>query len=440
MFRFAHTRSKLWSLFTAIITTLGTRAIDIPSRYGFHLLIATNLGVIDAGGFYIVFGLLTIAAGLGRLGVDRAMTREIARALARNDYEAARYTIWQGLKCVLAFSSCAAACMAVSAPFLARELFNDPKLEASITLAAIALVPLCLSAAIAGALAGLHRVNRSQMIYSWAWPATFCAITFWQDLTLIGAFQMMVASIAVTAFIAAGLLTEAWPHGGSRISPSKRDDLGFVRIGLSLFSIELVQLMIAALPLLVLGVVASQQEVGIYAMAWRLVLVINLLTVVIAAVASPRFAVAAMSANTGDLKLLSTHVLGVSLALSALPVLFLAIGSTYFLSLLGAGFAAGVATFQILLASQVILLLSACTPEMLGMSGNEKPIQFLNRIAMIMYIPVLIILSMNFGDEGAAAATVSMTLMISIGSSLLAKKHLGFIPLLQLLHLEGRRS
>ena len=178
MFRFPHTRSKLWSLFTAIITTLGTRAIDIPSRYGFHLLIATNLGVIDAGGFYIVFGLLTIAAGLGRLGVDRAMTREIARALARNDYEAARYTIWQGLKCVLAFSSCAAACMAVSAPFLARELFNDPKLEASITLAAIALVPLCLSAAIAGALAGLHRVNRSQMIYSWAWPATFCAITF----------------------------------------------------------------------------------------------------------------------------------------------------------------------------------------------------------------------------------------------------------------------
>ena len=48
----------------------------------------------------------------------------------------------------------AAALLALAAPLLAREVFGDAALTTPIQLSAITIVPLCLSAAAAGALAG----------------------------------------------------------------------------------------------------------------------------------------------------------------------------------------------------------------------------------------------------------------------------------------------
>ena len=171
--------SDLVSLIMSVASTLGTRAIDIPSRYGFHLLVAAKLGVMDAGAFYIVFGVLTLFAGLGRLGVDRAMTRDIAQAIAKDDPTSARAAIKRGLAMVLAYSLAAALITAAAAPLIAREVFGEPALIVPLWLSAAILIPLCLSAGVAGALAGLHRVGFSQMIYSWAWPAFFISLALW---------------------------------------------------------------------------------------------------------------------------------------------------------------------------------------------------------------------------------------------------------------------
>ena len=57
------------------LVTAATRLIDLPCRYGMHLLIALRLPLSEVGAFYIVYGVMTIAGGLGRIGVDRALTR-----------------------------------------------------------------------------------------------------------------------------------------------------------------------------------------------------------------------------------------------------------------------------------------------------------------------------------------------------------------------------
>ena len=140
------------SIWRAAAATIGTRAIDIPSRYGFHILVAWKLGLVDAGAFYIVFSVLTLAAGAGRLGIDRAMTREVARALAEGDAPQARAAIRRGIAIVAALSLAAGAVMALLAPLLAERLFHNRRLTMPLVLAAIAIVPMCLSAAAGGAL------------------------------------------------------------------------------------------------------------------------------------------------------------------------------------------------------------------------------------------------------------------------------------------------
>ena len=375
--RASHPPSTLRSTLASVASTLGTRAIDLPSRYGFHLLVAAKLDVIAAGAFYIVFGVLTLVAGAGRLGFDRAMTREVAQAIAREDFAGARAVIARGLACVGGCAVLAAALLALAAPLLARELFGDAALTTPIQLSAITIVPLCLSAAAAGALAGLQRVGLSQMIYSWAWPALFCIVAIWGELTLQSAFQVMLCAVTLTAALSFGLLTWAVPRADKRAAPAPTPALSlrqFTALSLSLFSTEIVQVLVAALPALVLGVVATKADVGAYAMAWRLALALNLLVVAMAAFASPRFAAAAARDDSEALQRTATQSLAITLALGVAPLAALAIGAPFWLGLFGEGFASGATALRILLAGQAILMLAACTPELLGMTGPERPL------------------------------------------------------------------
>src|ERR1700755_2026070 len=78
------------------LATTSTRLLDLPTRYGLHLLVAARLPIDQVGAFYIVFSVMTLASGFGRLGVDRAMTREVAAALGRDLPGTARRIVRRG--------------------------------------------------------------------------------------------------------------------------------------------------------------------------------------------------------------------------------------------------------------------------------------------------------------------------------------------------------
>ena len=413
------------SIWRAAAATIGTRAIDIPSRYGFHILVAWKLGLVDAGAFYIVFSVLTLAAGAGRLGIDRAMTREVARALAVGDAPQARAAILRGIVIVAGLSLAAGAVMALLAPLLAERLFHNPRLTMPLVLAAIAIVPMCLSAAAGGALAGLHRVALSQMIYSWLWPGLFCLLALPLALTLQNAFLLIIAANVVCAVVAFVLLARFQPRASDRTSASAPPLMG---LGWSLFTSEIVQLLLAALPGLVLGIVASEAVVGAYAMAWRLALVLNLLVVAVAAMASPRFADCGARGDTAGLRRTAALSLGIVLALG-LPVLaILLIGAPWFLALFGQGFESGATAMRVLLLGQAWLMFTATAPELLGMTGHEKAVKGINLAAILIYAPVLVVLSWWLGGTGAGLANLIAAIVSGGGAMLLARRLLGFSP------------
>lgn len=49
---------RLHQRYGGSLVTVGTRLIDIPCRYGMHLMIALRLSLDQVGAFYIVFGAL----------------------------------------------------------------------------------------------------------------------------------------------------------------------------------------------------------------------------------------------------------------------------------------------------------------------------------------------------------------------------------------------
>jgi len=412
------------SIWRSALGTLATRAIDIPSRYGFHILVAWKLGLVDAGGFYVVFSVLTLAAGLGRLGIDRAMTREVASALALGHPARANAVIRRGMAIILALSVAAAAALALAAPAIAQHLFHSPRLAMPLVAGGVAIVPLCVSVGAAGALAGLHRIAASQMIYSWLWPALFCLMAAAMPLTLDMAMVLIVAATSATALFSLLLLVRYRQAGAA--SAERAPPL--MALGWSLFTTEIVQLLLAGLPGLVLGVVASEAVVGAFAVAWRLALVLNLLVVAVGAMASPRFAHCAAQGDSEGLRRTAAQSLGLVLALGIVPLVVLAVGAPWLLALFGKGFASGTAELRLLLLGQAVLMLGATTPELLGMTGHERAMQHLNTLAIAAYTPLLCLLAWLWEGEGAALANLFAALVSGAGALWLARRWLGFTP------------
>jgi O-antigen/teichoic acid export membrane protein len=291
--------------------------------------------------------------------------------------------------------------------------------------AGIAIVPLCISGGAAGALAGLHRIAVSQMVYSWLWPALFCVFALVLPLTLNLALILIVIATTLAALLSLILLARyrpRVPQGVREPSPP------LFALGWSLFTTEIVQLLLAALPGLVLGIFAGEAEVGAFAMAWRLALVLNLLVVAVAAMASPRFAHCSAQGDDAGLRRTAAQSLGLVLAMGLVPLVILAVGAPWLLSLFGKGFASGTAELRLLLLGQAVLMIAATAPELLGMTGHEKAMRHINVAAILVYTPTLFALSWLMGGEGAALANLVAALVSGGGSLWLVHRWFGFTP------------
>jgi O-antigen/teichoic acid export membrane protein len=410
--------------------TTGTRLLDLPSRYGLHLLVAKKLAVADVGAFYIVFSVMTLAAGFGRIGIDRALTREVAAALGRDQPELVRKAVRRAFLVTAGQSLSIAVLLALTAIPIANDVLKKPGLGLMLILGALTIVPQNLSTTAAGALAGMGRIATSQMIYSWLWPALFCLGALVMPLTVPRVLWLIFASLLIDAAVGIVLMWRALPES---VPSAKTLALPpYFRVAISFFSLELTQLAIASLPAFVLGIFASEVQVGRYALAWRIVLILNILVSAIAAMASPQFARASAQEDHAALARVGKQAVGLTAALSCVPIVLLAVAPTFFLGFFGRGYDAAAPVLRILLAGQTALVLCAAMPELLGMSGRARSLFKINVACVVVLTALLAAFTPHFKDVGAATAVAVTMAFNAIAVTVAVRRYLGFIPVLSL--------
>ncbi|WP_380786285.1 lipopolysaccharide biosynthesis protein [Sphingomonas sp. R86521] len=421
--------TRLRAQYGSALVTTGTRLIDLPFRYGMHLLIALQLTLDEVGAFYIVFGTITFVSGLGRLGIDKALTREMARALAHGDTASARASMIRAFLLVGLFSTGIAAIMAAIAWPLAVHVLHKPAMVPLFLIGAAIVVPQNITTVCAGALAGLHRVTLSQVVYTWLWPAAFCAMAVVFEMSDAHALTAVAASMVVSTLIGGGLLIASLPARRDDVVHAYTRPAPLVATGLSLFSLEIVQLLISAAPTFVLGIVAPTAEAGLYSIAWRVVLVIYMFVGGVASMVSPRFARLYALGDKAGLAQESAKAVGYALALAILPIALVTIESGRILGLFGPSFVGATLTLRILLIGQLAATLSTTTPELLGMTGYARSLVRVNTVALVILLAGLAILAPPFGAHGAAAAVTLTMVFSAIAVTIVARRRLGFVPL-----------
>uniref|UniRef100_A0A0H3WUE8 Polysaccharide biosynthesis protein C-terminal domain-containing protein n=2 Tax=Pandoraea faecigallinarum TaxID=656179 RepID=A0A0H3WUE8_9BURK len=418
--------------------SLGVRLLDLPSRYGFHLLIAAALGVVETGNFYIVFSTMVALAGFGRLGIDQALTRQLAMDVASGQYGAVRPAIRRALWHVFLASAAISILLAGGAALFANDILRKPALVVPLMLGALSFVPQNLGAAMAGALAGLQRVGFSQMIYSWLWPAIFCVaatpLAATGRLTVANTLVLTAASFTVAAIVGAVLLRRSLrevPHRGAHdtaAEPGYAAVLGLLKSGLSLFSLELTKLLITSAPAIVLGIVASSRETGLFALAWRLALVVNILISGVTGMAAPRFASLYARQDIAALERSAAQAIGLVLCL-ALPVtLGMLIVPQFLLGLFGHGFDDGASALRVLALGQITAACFTAMPELLGMTAHTRALMRVNAASVVVLLAGLAVLAPMGGSTGASVAASLAIAVNGAAAAWAARRLLGVSP------------
>ena len=430
-------RAQGGSIIRGSLISLGVRLLDLPSRYGFHLLVAAALGVIDTGRFYIVFSIMVALAGFGRLGMDQALTRQIAMDMASDRAAAVRPAIRRALCLVLAASAAVTALLAVGAAPFAHDVLKKNDLALPLALGALAIVPQNLGAALAGALAGLQRVGLSQMIYSWLWPALFCVVAIGLKLaglfTVTSALILIAASFALAALVGAVLLKRALAAVPATVpdadAPAPQP---LLRPGLSLFTLELTKLLITSAPAIVLGIVATDRETGLFALTWRMALVVNLLISGVTGMAVPKFAELHARGNAQTLEKNAAQAIGLVLCLALPAVACLLLFPERLLGLFGHGYDQGASTLRILALGQLAAACFTAMPEMLGMTAHMRALYKINAYTLAVLLIGLAALAPLGGSAGAALATSLALAVNGAAAAWMAHRLLGVVPLARL--------
>lgn len=422
------------SIVRGSLISLGVRLLDLPSRYGFHLLIAAALGVVQTGNFYIVFSTMAALAGFGRLGIDQALTRQLAMDVASGRSSAVRPTIRRALVLVSLASVTVSVLLAASAVMLARHVLHKPELAWPLMLGALAFVPQNVCAAFAGALAGLQRVGLSQMIYSWLWPAIFCIAAIPLELaggmTVARALIFIAASYVLTALAGAILLRralDAMPEGAT--SATVTDALRLLKPGLSLFALEFTKLLITSAPAIVLGIVATSRETGLFALAWRLALVVNLLISGVTGMAAPRFASLYARHDLEGLQRSAAQAVGIVLCLALPFTACMLLFPERLLALFGAGYGAGASALRVLALGQLAAACFTAMPELLGMTAHTSVLYRINFYSVAGLLIGLAVLAPLCGSVGAAAAASFAIVVNGAIAAWAAHRLLGVAPL-----------
>ncbi len=384
------------------------------------MLAARFLGQKESGFLFLAMTVGHLAATVCRLGVERALTRLIAAELSLGQGKAAGRVLLIGAAATTAAGLVLGMAVGGLAPFAAAVFFHDPDAAASLQACAWTIPAMTLAFTLTFALVGLGRTVAAQILQNVLWPSGLLAGLLGGLHSARSLIFVLAASLVLTAFLAALAIaadrrrltvSEELPAGTARL-PS------LWRTAWPLYVVELVQVSIASLPVMILGVFADAAAVSVFSIALRASMLVWVVLLSLSTVASPRFAALHRLGHGAELATTNRRVQLAGAILGGGLCLVLGAAAQPLLSLIGPGFAAGTSVLAMLVLGQAVNALYACQDTLLAMTGRGETLKRLNLMQLAVMLSLSFLLIPPFGAMGAAIATAVTTAQGALGTAM----------------------
>lgn len=386
---------------------------------------ARALGPEDFGSYSLAYTVLLTVAALSTLGLDQLASRELAVALHRRDWP----RVWGFMRWSWLLSMALSIGSVVVASVLV--IWNPMDWENGNRVAVLWMIVAIPGLVTLRLIRGAFQANdRTSVGLFWeliAWNA-FVALgglaAMWGFLPASSraASQVYVGAAVLAAVLASfALLRIRWPRSTSQEGTYR----AWFRSGLGFAGLAVVGLLVHQADILILSMVGTRAEIGLYSIANRSALLVLILLAPIQQVIGPRIAKAWSDEDLSNVALFARRAarLGIVAGLALLGF-FLAFGS-FFLAIFGTEFSHAAPTLRILAAAQMGLLVLGPGPMVLIMTGAERVAALVQALSLIGGLGLGVALYHGFGIEGLAAGRVLTLAAIGLVSTVLAVRRTG---------------
>lgn len=396
--------------------SIAIKLLGAGINFGLVVVLARELAPDGYGVYAFVLSLIMLLAIPAQVGLPQLVVRETAKAQAKNSRGLMR-GLWRWSNLFVALFSTLMVTIGVLALWLGRDWLGEARWY---TLAVgLALVPLVALANVRGAaLRGLRRVVLGQLPEHVLRPGFLLvlvlAAVWWSNgRALTPATVMGLHGLAAfTAFaFGAALLRYARPLGPGSAPPPVYEARYWRRAATPLALLAGLQLINAHADIIMLGIIRSDEEVGVYRVVVQVATLVVFGLQAINQVLQPYFARLHAQGELERLQRLVTYSARLILILALPPlVAMVAFGGPLLEFLFGAEYRLGALALTILAFGQLVNAAMGSVGVLLNMTGHERDTVRGIGVAAGINVLLNLILIPRMGMAGAAIAT-ALTLL-----------------------------
>ena len=409
-------------------TTLLLRAGSLGCTVLLSIALARTLGVEQFGVYSFVYALVTLIALPSQVGIPTLLVRETARLSAQGRWEDMNgLWYWSGRTILLI---AAIVVLAVAAWLLFQESVDTATRGAMF--AGLVLAPLiALGNARGAAMQGLNRIIRGQFPETVLRPALLLGlivgVSFLLDRFEAPQAMWLHALAALVALILGSvMLDRARPIESRAAGTRLRDANAWRRAAVPLALVTGLQVVGNQAGIVLLGVFAQEQDVGLYKIAVSAAALAVVGLQVANVVIGPQIARLHALENRREMQVVASKGVLIGSSLTIPVVLVLGIWGPLILGwMYGPAFAPAYSALTILLIAQAINALFGSVGLLLTMTGLERRAASILGAAACIQILLSLLLIPSLGISGAALATLASTLIWNAGFWILARRSLG---------------
>ena len=411
--------------FKSLLLVFSVRVSGAGLAFVITFLFAFMLKPEEFGLYSLAFTIVTILSVLSRFGLDQVVLKKVAIHLKSKLNRANGYLL--SATFLVLFTSCIITLSILfGSEYLANEVFSKPKFTGVISMFAVLIIPMSLR----------YLIGESYKSYGYPVLASFLQSVVGPIAVILIALYFIIQSQltlhnAVVSYVFGGIISFFcilifW----KKVVPNNGYDAVSVtslfRQGLPMFLATSGSMVMAWSDILVLGVYATEADLGVYSAASRLVMILSLLLVAVASITAPKYAYHFKNGDLNSIKKIAKMSSITLFSVVSVPALFFIFYPELILTLFGKEYVAGSGILSLLAVAQYINVSFGSLGYLLTMTGREGVYRNIMLITAIINIILSIMLMKIYGPIGVAFATVFSIILWNVWSMIEVKKHLGF--------------
>lgn len=404
--------------------------------YLLTLVVSRLLGAEAWGSFSLGLTVATIGSIFGRLGVDTALLRLIAESKTKGQGEIVANTYWMGIKITLPVTVFISVIVYFMAPELAEYVFNKPHLDGTFRISSFAILPLVLSMLNTQSLRGLKKIKEYAFFDLVARHLLTLLVLFIvfaayrQSEVVILAFTIAMYLILIASSIVLFCQIRKTDTDEVQINALSITYRQIFSIALPLFLASSINFLKGWIDTLMIGIYMTEADVGIYNVALKFSILINVPLTAINTIAAPKFA---EFYGKNDLRGLGRFVQQSTkmIFLFSLPIFCgIVLFPKLIMGVLGQEFRVGWIALLVLSFGQFVNAISGSVGYLLQMAGEQRYFQNITVLTVLLGIVFNSLLIPSLGINGAALATFITLVTWNLACVFHIRRKFGFFSII----------